>query len=426
MKVLHVCFADSDEGGAIGAFRLHQAMLSQGVDSSFLTIRKRQDDSTVITPGFHIRVLVKIWNVVGQKLLILQHSKDSNYRSLNIFPTGLHNIINKFNADVVQLHWINRNTISIFELTRIKSPVVLKLPDMWAFSGTEHYLPPDATERYRSGYFRNNRQEGDTGLDIDRWIWRYKKRVWRNVKFTIVTPSKWLGECAAKSRLFSRLKVVSIPNPIDLNRYRPVANKLDARIILGLPLNKKLILFGSIQANTDRRKGYHHLCSALETFGKSGRMREDVELMIFGTLSMGKESLSGITAHHLGTINDESLLIAIYNAADVMVLPTEADNLPNTIQEATACGTPCVGFEVGGMPDMIKHEETGYLAKPFDAQDLATGIEWVLTNSETALSRQVRDNAERLFNPAERVTDYLDLYNEILQQDKKDKLVQAI
>ena len=425
MKVLHVCFADSDEGGAIGAFRLHQAMLSQGVDSRFLAIRKRRDDDTVITPGFHIRVLVKIWNVVGQKILTLQRSKDSNYRSLNIFPTGLHNIINKFNADVMQFHWINRNTISISELTRINSPVVLKLPDMWAFSGTEHYLSPDATERYRSGYFRNNRQEGEAGLDIDRWIWRYKNRVWEKVMFTIVTPSKWLGECVENSRLFSRLKVVNIPNPIDLDRYRPVENKLDARIILGLPLDKKLILFGSIQANTDRRKGYHHLCAALEILGKSGIMKEDVELLIFGTLSMGKESLSGITAHHLGTIYDESLLIAIYNAADVMVLPTEADNLPNTIQEATACGTPCVGFKVGGMPDMIKHQETGYLANPFDTQDLATGIDWVLKNKGEALTRRVRENAERLFNPAERVTDYLDLYNEILQQDARDKLIQA-
>ena len=426
MRVLHVCFADSDEGGAIGAFRLHQAMLSQRVDSKYLAIRKRREDDNVITPGFLTRALVKIWNIVGQKILKLQRSNDGNYRSLNIFPTGVHYIINNYNADVVQFHWINRNTISIRELTKVRSPVVLKLPDMWAFNGTEHYLAPGATERYRSGYLGNNRQEGDVGLDIDRWVWRYKCRVWKKAKFTIVTPSKWLGECAKNSLLFSRLRVVNIPNPIDLERFRPAQNKLDARIVLGLPLDKRLILFGSIQANTDRRKGYHHLCAALEALGKSGTMREDVELLIFGTLSMGKESLSGITAHHLGTINDESLLIAIYNAADVMVLPTEADNLPNTIQEATACGTPCVGFKVGGMPDMIKHKETGYLANPFDTQDLATGIDWVLKNRGAALSRRVRENAERLFCPAERVTDYLDLYNKILQQNKRDKLEQAI
>ena len=417
MKVLHVCYSDSREGGAIGAFRLHQAMLSQGIDSTFLAIRKRRDDDTVITPSVLTRVLVRIWNIVSRQILRLQRSKDWNYRSLNIFPTGIHNRINKSNADIIQFHWINRNTISIRELTRIRSPVVLKLPDMWAFSGAEHYLAPGATKRYKSGYLGNNRQEGDTGLDIDRWIWRYKMAMWKKARFTIVTPSKWLGKCAKTSRLFSRLKVVNIPNPIDLDRFQPVANKLDARINLGLPLDKRLVLFGSIQVYADRRKGYHHLCSALEVLGKYKKMREEVELIIFGTHSVGKGSLSRMTVHRLGTINDEKLLTAVYNAADVMVLPTEADNLPNTIQEATACGTPCVGFNVGGMPDMIKHKETGYLAKPFDSQDLATGIGWVLENRGEALSRRVRENAEQLFSPAERVADYLELYSEILQQD---------
>jgi len=418
MRVLHVCFADSDEGGAIGAFRLHKAMLSQGIDSRFLAIRKRRVDDTVITPGVLTKALVKIWNIVSQKILKLQRSQDGNYRSLNIFPTGIHHLINRSEADIVQFHWINRNTISIRELTKVKPPVVLKLPDMWAFNGTEHYLAPGSTERYKSSYLRNNRQEGEAGIDIDRWVWRYKNRAWKNAKFTIVTPSKWLGECAKSSRLFSRLKVVNIANPIDLDRFRSLTNKQDARIVLGLPLDKKLVLFGSIQANTDRRKGYHHLCAAIEVLDKKGEMEEEVDLIIFGTRNVGKESLSGITVHHLGTINDESLLIALYNAADVMVLPTEADNLPNTIQEATACGTPCVGFKVGGMPDMIKHKETGYLAKPFDSQDLATGIDWVLENRGEELSRRVREKAEQLFSPVERVSDYIDLYNEILKQDK--------
>ncbi len=392
-------------------------MLSQGIDSTFLAIRKRRDDDTVITPGVLTRALVRIWNIVSRQILRLQRSKDGNYRSLNIFPTGIHNLINKFDADIVQFHWINRNTISIRELTRIGSPVVLKLPDMWAFSGAEHYLAPGATKRYKSGYLRNNRQTGDAGPDIDRWLWRYKNRVWKDVKFNVVTPSKWLGECAKASRLFSRLRVVSIPNPIDLDKFCPVANKPDVRANLGLPLDKRLVLFGSIQVYADRRKGYHHLCSALEALGKYEKMREEVELVIFGTRSVEKGSLSGMKVHYLGTIDEERLLSEIYCAADVMVLPTEADNLPNTIQEATACGTPCVGFNVGGMPDMIRHRETGYLAKPFDTQDLAVGIGWVLENRGEALSRRVRENAVQLFSPAERVADYLKFYSEILKQD---------
>jgi glycosyltransferase involved in cell wall biosynthesis len=415
MKVLHVCFADSNEGGAIGAYRLHTSMRAQDIDSRLLVIRKRRNDPTVFTPPAATRILVRWWNIVSRRILSLQRTRHTGYRSLNLFPTGLHRTINRCRPDVVQCHWINRNTISIRELTKIHAPVVLKLPDMWAFSGAEHYLAPDARKRYQEGYTRKNRQPGDSGLDLDRMVWNCKRRSWKHADFAIVTPSKWLAGCARESVLFGRYRVENIANPIDLDTYRPVRNRRDARIAQGLPPDKHLVLFGSVHAETDPRKGFHHLQRALailrEQHGGSG----DIELVMFGTKERKTATLAGFVAHHLGTVRDDRALAEMYGAADVMVLPTESDNLPNTIQEATACGTPCVGFDVGGMPDMIRHRDTGYLAQAFDAADLARGIQWAIGNGGDQLSAKVRRYAEEIFDPAERVADYMRLYENVVR-----------
>lgn len=415
MKVLHVCYADSEEGGAIGAYRLHTAMRSQGIDSRFLAIRKRRDDDTVFTPSFLRRILIRFWNVLSFRIIRLQKTSDAHRRSLNLFPTGIHRLINRHKPDVVQCHWINRNLISVRELTRIRAPVVLKLPDMWAFCGTEHYLPPGATKRYRDGYTRINRQEGDSGLDLDRIVWNYKKRVWRDTDFTVVTPSKWLGECARESILFGGYRIENIANPIDLEVYRPWRDRSEARLAMNLPPDKHLVLFGSVGADSDPRKGFRHLEKALAMLQAEQSEIGEFEFLIFGTRERKTEVLDGIVTHRLGTILHDRELAMMYSAADVMVLPTEADNLPNTVQEATACGTPSVGFNVGGLPDMILHKETGYLAQPFDAADLASGIRWTIANKGESMTQRVRQHAAHLFDPVRRVNDYMEIYQELVR-----------
>jgi glycosyltransferase involved in cell wall biosynthesis len=413
VKVLHLSYADSHEGAAIGAYRLHRAMLNEGIDSRILVQRKKLKDPTAIQIGLFRRAVIKIFRILSKVILRLQKPENFAVRSLNIFPTGIHRIINRMDVDIVQFHWINMNTISISEIGKIKKPIVWKLPDMWAFNGAEHYLSPGDPERYKTGYDRNNRPEGDRGLDIDRWTWRYKRKCWRAVTMTIVTPSKWLGDCARQSKLFQDYKVYNIPNPINLDHYKPYASKGEARQVINLPASKTLILFGAFKATSDRRKGFHHLQKCLEYF-TSLENNENCELVILGSTGPENTTMYGMKVHYLGSVFGDDLLRAIYSAADVMVLPTEADNLPNTIQEAMACGTPCVGFDVGGLPDMIAHERSGYLAKPFDEKDLAHGIGWVLSQDHESLSHVVRDSAVKLHDPKKRVADYMEIYREVL------------
>jgi glycosyltransferase involved in cell wall biosynthesis len=415
VKVLHLCFADSHEGGAIGAYRLHRAMLDAGIESRMLVVRKGTDDPTVTCIGLPGRVVNRLYRTASAAILQCQSPKNPSVRSLNIFPTGIHRRINRTDADIVQLHWINRNTISIAEIAKIKKPVVWKLPDMWAFCGTEHYLNPGDRERYREGYKSNNRQDSDRGIDIDRYVWRYKKKCWSNTDFRIICPSKWLATCAQNSSLFGGRKIHNIANPIDLNHYKPSASTGSVRQRYGLSTDKKIVLFGSLFATADRRKGFHHLKKAIALLADHEEIN-NLELAILGATGPDNTTLSGIAVRYLGSVYGDAELAAVYSEADVMVLPAELDNLPNTIQEAMACGTACVSFDVGGLPDMITHKRTGYLARPYDEADLAKGIAWVLAQAPAALSSEVRASAIETHDPNKRVAQYLEIYSELLAE----------
>ena len=410
MKVLHLCFADAKGGGAIGAYRLHRAMCDSGVHSNMLVIQKNTDDPTVftaLTPRF-VKRFRRNWSW-HRRVLELHRTPNSGIRSVNIFPTHIDRMINDSDADVVQLHWIGNNTISIAEIARIEKPVFMKLADMWAFSGVEHYPAPGDPERYRSGFRPDNRVDGERGLDLNRWVWAHKRRRWRGRRLTIVTPSRWLGRTARESIIFRNAPVHVIPNPIDLDLYAPQDGEA-ARAAFDLSPSKRLILFGALGPTTTRRKGHHRLLSALLHLEQMVDPSA-IELVVFGGDETSTNRLGDFTIRHLERTHDERLLTQLYACGDVFVLPSELDNLPNVITEAMACGVPCVGFAVGGLPDQIDHETNGYLAQPYDTLDLARGIAWVLNQDRDALARAARRKACLQAAPRMRVLDYLDMYN---------------
>ncbi len=411
MKILHLCFSNSGGGASIGASRLHHAMLNYGLDSRLLVVNKNGSDPTIDTlPESKIRnFAIKYFN---RRLRHTYTTRNSVNRSMNLLPNGAEKYINSLEADIVQMHWIGDDTISIRGITRINKPVVWKLPDMWAISGAEHYTLPEDPKRYAEGYLTSNRPPHERGLDLNRLIWLYKKWSWKNSDFTIVTPSKWLKQCAEESILLKNRKIVNIPNPVDTNKYHPLPQE-KARSLFGLPLQKKLIMFGAMGATSDRRKGFSYLKSSL-SYLKTKYSPEQVELVVLGSEDNNTAYLESYRVHYLGTIQDEELLIKAYNTADVFVLPSEMDNLPNVIKEATCCGIPCVGFNIGGMPDMIDHQQNGYLANPYSSYELAEGIAWVLDNNTQALKNKVRKKAEKLHDPDKIVDKYINLYKSLL------------
>jgi glycosyltransferase involved in cell wall biosynthesis len=265
--------------------------------------------------------------------------------------------------------------MSIADIGRLTKPVVWTLHDMWAFCGAEHYT---VGQRYRKGYSAANRPPDESGFDLDRWTWRRKQRHWRR-PFQIVTPSHWLASCVEQSGLMRDWPVTVIPNPVDTKIWWPV-DKLLARQKLNLPPDARVLLFGALGGDEDPRKGFDLLRDALQHLrGRiNGLELNGLELVVIGQLAHTQETPLGFPVRHTGYLHDDEKLRLLYSAADAVAVPSRLEAFGQTASEAHACGTPVVAFNTGGLADIVAHRQTGYLATPFDVQDLAAGIEWVL------------------------------------------------
>ena len=250
---------------------------------------------------------------------------------------------------------------------------------------------------------------GGSRNDLSTTIWQKKRRMIENESIYFVACSHWLESEAKKSALLDGQKVTSVPNPIDTHIYKR-GNKQEARQRLGLPLDKKLILFAS-QRVTNENKGMGYLIEAC---------RQLADMPQLGVVILGghAEEVVGqlpLEAYPLGYVNDEQRIVDVYRAADVFVLPSLSENLPNTIMEAMACGVPCVGFRVGGIPEEIDHRKNGYVADYANADDLASGIRWVLQEADyERLSEQAVHKVVHHYSQRSVASQYIEVYNQAL------------
>jgi len=412
MKVLIVNTHDISGGAARAAYRLHQALLDSGVESQMLVQSKRSDDDMVLGPLNKTKTQKAI-GIIRPTLdalpLKLYKNKTSTLFSPAWFPMGgVVDAIEAIDPDIVHLHWVCGGMISIEELGRIKKPIVWSLHDMWAFTGGCHY--DEECGRYRTGCCSCPVLGSKKVKDLSQYIFARKQRSFAKLdNLTVVGLSRWLADCASQSVLFANKKVVNLPNPIDSTKFMPV-DKVQARIALNLPSDKKLVLFGAMSATSDPRKGYMELVKALGKLPKNDNM----ELLVFGSSGSDSGQDCGFATHFFGHIDEESLHL-LYCAADVMVVPSLQENLSNAIMESLACGTPVVGFDIGGNRDLIDHKRNGYLAEPFSPMDLAEGISWILTSPNyEALSKNAREKVLRCFDSKVVAKQYIELYKSVL------------
>lgn len=409
MKILIVNTSDIQGGAARAAYRLHQALLAEAIDSQMLVQSKSSDDFTVLGPQS------KLQKVMGKVRPILDSIPIRRYklRTKMLFSPSwvpfscLVDKINALNPDVVHLHWIAGGMLRIEELAKIKAPIVWSLHDMWAFTGGCHY--DDGCSAYKKQCDKCPVLASNNDKDLSFKVWRRKQVVFSQLsKMTIIGLSKWLAECASSSVLLQNNRVVNLPNPIDTKVFSPF-DKIEARKLFNLPLDKKLILFGAMGATSDPRKGFHELAQALEY------LSQDYELIVFGSSEPQIPQGFKQKTHYLGQLHDDISLRVLYSAADVMVVPSLQENLSNAIMESLACSTPVVGFAIGGNSDLIEHQRTGYLAQPFDTQDLANGIDWVIQHkAPVQLSLAAREKVIREFDSKVVSIKYIDLYKKIL------------
>jgi glycosyltransferase involved in cell wall biosynthesis len=327
--------------------------------------------------------------------------------------TGLSRTIERGEPDVVNLHWLGTGTLSVGEIGRIRRPIVWTLHDMWPFSGAEHVTED---RRYQRGYRRGDRASGERGVDWNRSTWLRKQRGWRT-SMHLVAPSRWMADMAQRSALTGSWPLSVIPNPVDATVWRPMEQG-SARDLLGLPQNHHLVLFGSDGGEAPRIKGADLLQGALTRLPLhlgAAPSQQPVRLVVFGGARAWIEPAgrAPYPIHHVGRIEDDRLLRAVYAAADVMVVPSRMDNFPNVALEAQACGTPVIAFRVGGIPEIVIDRVTGRLVEPFDVEGLALAISELLTAPGLD---QMRDRAsERMnahFSPVRVATMYAEILHE--------------
>jgi glycosyltransferase involved in cell wall biosynthesis len=408
MKVVHLAYSDGNGGAFKAAYRIHHGLASLGLDSTMLVSRRLTSDPTVKDAG---STTGRLWGQLASNLDAapwrLLRMRPADYSSLACVGTGAARRANAMAPDIVQLHWICAGFLRLETLPDISAPLVWRLADMWALAGAEHYVGDDG--RYREGYRTDNRPVGDRGWDLNRWVWKRKRRVYARLRnLTVVTPSRWLARCAAESILLRGRRIEVIPTGQNLESFRPIP-KLQARSILGLPPDAKLVMAASSDV-ADRRKGVGPLLEALESLRGNG-----YRLLLLGDDPFNRFR-PPVEAHWLGQLNDDISLALAYSSADVFVAPSMQENLANTVIEAMACGVPCVAFNIGGMPDIVHPGRNGYLATPFDTNDLARGIVSVLEAGAdyARLAAEARLTVEREFSATLQARRYAALYEDVL------------
>lgn len=410
MKVLLISFSDLLGGAARATYRIHRSLLSANVDSRMFVVKKFSHDQTVCSPySFGSRLCLRLRSGLSSTISSLVHTSDISPLSLSLFPSFLSSVINRTSADIVHLHWVQSEMLSISDISRIKKPIVWTFHDMWPFCGAEHY---STTERFIDGYTPLNSSLEDDRLDLNRYVWYSKHNRWRN-DFQIVCPSRWLSKLAVQSKLMRNCNVKTIPNPIDTCTWFPV-DKIEARKRLGLPLESLLLTFGSMGCAEKWRKGFDLLISSLQHV-KSLSLSPSIRIVIFGISNTDMLNDLGFPVHDIGCVNNDIMLRDIYSASDALLIPSRLDNLPNIGLEAHACGLPIVGFNVAGLPDIVKHMYSGYLACPYSTSDFAAGVSWVLELSRSPrLSCNARRRAVSLWSPSQVAKKYMSVYQSVL------------
>lgn len=345
---------DEQKGGAaVSANRLHRGLRAQSIPSQMLVRHKQTKDTSVFKPK---AVQERAWMVMSQRLegyAVTQLDPKHGW-TFNQYPNGLSQMINRFEADIVNLHFSGRGFVPIQALPHIDAPIVWTLHDMWAMTGGCRHSLGCLGYQNKCG---NCPQIPNThGNDASRKLWRLKNQRWRNLSLTIVTPSNWLAECARSSSLFNDKQVLVIPYGLDIeNTYKP-QDKIACRATYDLPTDKKIVLFGAVNSDTNMLKGGQYLIKALQDMAL-----DDTVLVTIGG-STEDTTIGGVPVISLGMI-DVDEMPNVFPIADMFVLPSLAENLPNMIIESFACGVPCVAFSVGGVPDLIVDGYNGYKAE---------------------------------------------------------------
>jgi glycosyltransferase involved in cell wall biosynthesis len=331
-------------------------------------------------------------------------------------------------ADIINLHWVAnyQSPLTLRKLFALGKPVVWTLHDQWAFTGGCHYSA--GCEEYRHGCAACP-QLADDPFDLPAAVLKDKLELFKEADLTIVTPSRWLADCARQSRLFKDLRIEVIPNSLETDIFKP-HQKTKTKESLGLSSETVTILFGA-EYGTEKRKGFHEMVAAIKYCMEEPEFQklikeERIKILSFGYPS-GEVDEIGIPVMSLGYINSDEEVSRAYAAADVFIQSSLEDNLPNTMLEAMGCGTPVVAFNVGGMPDVIVNGRTGRLVPLADTHQMGEAILSLVFDHEQrkAMGQECRKKIREEFNLGVQTKRYVGLYEGLCEESGTSVQVRA-
>lgn len=417
MRVLIVNTSEKTGGAALAAGRLMEALNKNGVKARMLVADKHTGSITVTGMGGG---MLARRHFLWERWCIFCHL---HFRRKRLFEIDIANAgfdITKtrefIEADIIHLNYINQGMLSLAGLRKILNsgkPVVWTMHDVWPATAICHYTR--GCRAFAGSCHHCRLLPGGGGpSDLAARVWKKKAEAMRGHNMQFVACSRWLRDEAKASALLAGQKITAIPNPIDTQVFRPMG-KAEARRAAGLPERGRIILFVS-QRVTDKRKGVDYLIEALaKMVERRPDMRRDTAVAILGGHAEELVERMPLPAFPLGYVADARRIVAVYNSADVFVLPSVEDNLPNTVMEAMACGVPCVGFRIGGVPEMIDHMKNGYVAAPADTADMAEGMAWAIdANTAGELSAEAVRKVATCYSQHSVAMRYIEVYNEAM------------
>jgi glycosyltransferase involved in cell wall biosynthesis len=393
----------SEGGSGIACKRIHEGLLKCGVDSHFLTLK-------TLLSNRNNSLYNRLKYYLAERKYIKTNFKylQGKVAGYDIFtlPISPHKYLADFvhviDTDVIHFHWMSHllDYNSFFQ--KVKRPIVWTLHDMNPFTGGCHYSSGCiGFEKYCSLCPQLSGTINDNHADE---MLQLKERSFSNIsdkQMIVVTPSRWLMELSKKSRLFSRFEHVTIHNGLNTNVFK-VKNRKEIRAKFGLSDTQFVVLFVASSVK-DKRKGFFLLEKTLQKLGSD-----------FTLLCVGKVENKELGIRYFDSIDDENILSDLYNAADIFVLPSLEDNLPNTMIEALSCGTPIVGFNIGGIGEVVRYGMDGYLSDDVSENGLLSKINLIRETISTFIRQEISHFAHNRFDQVKQAQKYIDLYQKII------------
>jgi glycosyltransferase involved in cell wall biosynthesis len=414
VKILQISYSNYKGGASRAAWRIHQSMLKNRINSDFLVINPDWNISNkLISPyskfDYQIFFIKRIIGSVISKIFLLDKF---SIQSLSLFQSNLYKFINNSDYDIVNLHWICAEMMSIEDIAKIEKPIVWTLHDMWPFTATEHFT---FDTRWKFGYYKKKKNVGF--LFLKKLIWKRKIIRWKNKKFFIVGVSNWISKCATKSFLFKNNKIQTINNTLDLNFWKPI-NKNISRKYFNLPNNIKIFGHGALGTANSLLKGRDLIENSLKILKIK---KTDLIILNFGDSVLSEEV--GVKVINLGKLNTDIDIRYFYNSLDLFICPSRLESFGQTALEAQSCGVPVLCFDTSGLKDIVVHKKNGFFIRGFSISKFVKGIDFFLkiTDSEhKKMSNYSRNYALKNFSYKKIAKEYSCLYKKILDSIKND------